>query len=98
MAIKAHQLFVISLNASMRENNFFIKMRENICEDRRVIERNGFKKFSKKNQRRIVSTLDAVSWNMMSKKHQNILLQNQMEVSQPSSVLRRSESSSYTGG
>jgi hypothetical protein len=27
-------------------------MRENICEDRRVIERNGFKKFSKKNQRK----------------------------------------------
>jgi hypothetical protein len=48
-------------------------MRENICEDRRVIERNGFKKFSKKNQRRIVISLDAVSWNMMSKKHQNML-------------------------
>ncbi|KAK2436987.1 hypothetical protein QL285_021931 [Trifolium repens] len=69
MAIKAHQLFVISLNTSMRENNFFIKMRENICEDRRVIERNGFKNFSKKNQRRILLTLDAISWNMMSKKH-----------------------------
>jgi hypothetical protein len=38
-----------------------------------VIERNGFKKFSKKNQRRIVISLDAVSWNMMSKKHQNML-------------------------
>jgi hypothetical protein len=44
-------------------------MRENICEDRRVIERNGFKKFSKKNQRRILSTIDAIPWNMMSKKH-----------------------------
>jgi ribosomal protein L10 len=51
-------------------------MKENIDEDRRVIERNGFKKFSVENQGKIsvkTGTRDVTARNMISKNHMKMV-------------------------
>jgi hypothetical protein len=55
-------------------------MREIFDEDRRVIERNGFKKFLEEIQGEILGktiSRDITAWNMMSKKH--ILMPESLE-------------------
>jgi len=51
-------------------------MKENIDEDRRVIERNGFKKFLEEIQGKIsvrTSSQDVTAWNMISKNHMKMV-------------------------